>query len=209
MAPSRTAPPQIEGRTPRDPVRPAARRLPGVKVSLFGVVLLSLVGFVAVALSRELTAGGQTGAGTASSRPSLPTPRPARTAAEEAYARALWPIHSEVKLTALRLASGSIQVKIKGMDRGQLQPRVDEAARVYERAEAEISQLQPPPSLQDVHAEYLRAIQLYRQSRDELALMFADGREEHMDAALAPREEASQILRKVGLDLWPNEYVPN
>ena len=95
------------------------------------------------------------------------------------------------------------------MDRSQLQARVEDAGRVYEQAQAQIGQLQPPPSLQEQQAQYLLALSLYRQSRDELALMFVDGREAHMDAAAAPREEASQIIRKVGLDLWPNEYMPN
>ena len=212
MARSRVASQQL-GRAPRRNGGPevglSARRLPGVKVVLLGAVLLSLIGFVVLALIRELGAGSQVSGRAGSTRPVVPTPRPAPTAAEEAYARALWSVHTEIKLMAMRLASGSIQVKLKGMDRDQLQPRVDEAARLYERAEAQITQLQPPPSLQEAHTQYLRAVRLYRQSRDELALMFVDGREEHMDAALTPREEASQILRQVGLALWPNEYVPN
>jgi len=211
VARSKTASRPLTGAPRRDAtlIQPVAGgRLPSVKVILFGVVLFSLVGFVALALTRELMAGSQASERIASNRPVV-APRPALTAAEEAYARELWPVHGEIKLMAMRLASGSIQVKLKAMDRGHLQPRVDEAATLYERAEARIAQLQPPPSLQEAHAQYLQEVRLYRQSRDELALLFADGREEHMDAALAPREEASQILRKVGLDLWPNEYVPN
>ena len=62
------------------------------------------MGFFVVALTRELTDVNRAAATSpGGSRPAMATPRPALTAEEEAYAQALWPIHNEVKLGALRM----------------------------------------------------------------------------------------------------------
>src|SRR5437660_1300295 len=67
----------------------------------------------------------------------------------------------------------------------------------------------PPPSLRRVHADYLTAIRLYRQSAVEMAKLAADGREQHLLAAYPLSETASKKLLEVGDALWPGEYVPN
>ena len=85
--------------------RLAGGRRPGVKTVLFGLVLVSLVGLVGAALMRDVSGGSRTAA---ASRPAVPTPRPALTAAEEGYAQALWPIHNDVKASALKLTMAGI-----------------------------------------------------------------------------------------------------
>ena len=189
--------------------RAAKARTPGPKVVVFVAVAASLVGVLLFAAVHE--ASQTTSAPAAQSRvvqTPIPTKQPL-TRDEEAFAQTLWPIHNEVKLVTSRLISSSIQIKLGAAPTSRLEPEVKEAAEVYEWAERQVRGLQPPPSLQESHQQYLQAILLYRDACAELAGLFADGQTSHMDAAQPPREQASQILRRVGATLWPNEYMPN
>jgi hypothetical protein len=188
---------------------PTARPVPGVKTLLFGLVLASLVGFFAVALTRELTTGSRAPARTESARPAVATPRPALSAAEEAYAQALWPIHNDVKLGALRMTMSGIQYKTNNIDAATLKATVDASMEIYRRAEVELGALRPPPSLQDAHDEYLGAVRLYQQSAAEMVKLYEDNRDDHLVAAFPMSQEGGQRLRRVGALLWPSEYVPN
>ena len=189
--------------------RSVKRRTPSVKLVVFGAVAIVLIGVLLFAAAHE---AAQTGTAPAARDRAAQAPVPTKqplTRDEEAFAQALWPLHNEVKLVTTRLISSSIQVKLGAAPVSRLEPEVNEAAAVYERAEAQVRALRPPPSMQDSHGQYLEAIRLYRESSTELARLFADGQVGHLEAALAPRERASQILRRVGAVLWPNEYMPN
>ena len=184
-------------------------RTPGAKVVVVVAVTVSLVGVLVFAAAHE--ASQQTSAPLANSRTAqapVPTKQPL-TRDEEAFAQALWPIHNEVKLVTSRLISTSIQLKLGAAPTSRLEPEAKEAAEVYERAESQVRNLKPPPSMEESHGQYLEAIRLYRESCAELAGLFSDGQTGHMEAAQPPREQASQILRRVGARLWPNEYMPN
>lgn len=185
------------------------RGVPPIKVALFGVVLLSLLGFFAVALTRELNDSGRASARDTSTRPAVATPRPALSSAEEAYAQALWPIHNEVKASALKMTMAGIQYKTTTPDAAVLKAAVDAAHETYRRAESQIRELQPPPSLQGVHDDYLQAVRLYQQSAAEMAKLHDDRRDDHLLAAFPMSQEGGQRLRRVGGTLWPSEYVPN
>ena len=126
----------------RPPAPPAgwSRRLPSAKVLLFGFVLVSLLGILAVAAVREVA----TTANARTARPALAPPRPPLTAAEEAYALALWPIHNEVKTSALKMTFGGISYKLGDIDRAGLKAKIDVSSDTYRRAAARIAQLTPP-----------------------------------------------------------------
>jgi hypothetical protein len=173
-----------------------------------GVVLLGLVGIVLVALAREALLPRSALTVAVPPNPFAP-PRPALTQAEEAYARGLWKIHDDVKLGAVRMTFAGLAYKTGEIDRATLKARVDAARDVYARAEIRARGLEPPPSLRRVHADYLDAIRLYRQSAVEMARLAADGREQHLLAAYPLSERASKKLLEVGDVLWPGEYVPN
>ena len=209
MARSEAASGQL-GRAPRGDRGPIAAQLPGLKIVLFAVVLLSLVGFVALALTRELSGPGQSAAARSeAARPAVPTPRPALTAAEEGYAQALWPIHNEVKASALKMSMAGIQYLTQDRDLATLVAVVEASIETYRRAEGQILALQPPPSLQGFHDDYLRAVRLYQQSGDEMIKIHQGRNEEHLVAAFPMSQEGGRILRRVGSTLWPGEYVPN
>lgn len=203
--------PQVSPGTshPSATARPSlASRLLSRNVVVVGAILLTLAGILTVALVREAA----TRSVAASAERSRATPSPARpplTAGEDAYARALWPIHSEVKLGALRMTFASINYKIGKIDRAELGARVQASREIYQQAEARLRTLDPPPSLHRVHTEYLDAIQLYQRSAREMAKVVDDGRDEHLVVAAPMLSEAGGKLVNVGTALWPGEYVPN
>jgi len=186
--------------------RLAGGRRPGVKTVLFGLVLVSLVGLVGAALMRDVSGGSRTAA---ASRPAVPTPRPALTAAEEGYAQALWPIHNDVKASALKLTMAGIQYKTGRGDTAGLKAQADASVETWQRSEGQLRELQPPSSLRPLHDEYLQAILLYQQAGAEMAKLYNDRRDDHLVTAFPLSQEAGQKLAKVGSTLWPGEYVPN
>jgi len=176
------------------------------RTALFAVVLL-LAGVVVFAATRERTASPPAASAVAA-RPAAP-PRPALTPAEEVYIRALWPIHGAVERSAVRLALGQIFYKNNDMDRKGLKARADEAMATYRRSETQLTAIEPPPSLQREHQEYLAAVGLFQQSTSEILKMFADGRDDHMLAAYPIGQKATDKIREVGLKLFPGEFPPN
>jgi hypothetical protein len=179
-----------------------------VKGGVLAVAVLALLGIVAFAVNREATTTGP-GPTPALSRPA-PTPqRPAFTRAEEAYIQALWPIHGEVERSAVRMSLGKIFYKINDMGKADLKARVDDALATYRRAEARIGALQPPPSLQRAHDDYLAAVGLFQKSALEVLKMFEDGDDDHLLAAYPFSQEASNKIREVGAQFWQDEFTPN
>ncbi len=170
------------------PVTTAMGRRPNVKLLLFGVVLLSLLAFVGLALTREVS-GARAGVATRADapRPAVPTARPALTAAEEAYAQALWPIHNEVKAAALKMSMAGIQYLTQGAT-SPLGAQVDATIEVYQRAERQILALQPPPSFQAHHDDYVRAVRLYQQA----ALRWSGSTRIAMSSISSPRSRGAR-----------------
>ena len=178
-----------------------------IKRTAMVAVVLALLGTVTVALLRELgtTARVDAPAITAPAKP----PKPAFTPAEEAYIQALWPIHGDVERSTARMTLGLIFYKINDMDRPSLKKRVDEALATYRRSDTRLRTLQPPPTVERDHQEYLAAIALFQQSTIEVLRMFEDGRDDHLVAAYPLSQKASDKIREVGGKFWPNEFAPN
>jgi hypothetical protein len=181
------------------------RRLPSVKVWLLGAVVISLVALFSFALGRELAPRGETSA----ARPTVPTPRPALTQAEEAYSLALWPTHNRVKESAIRMTLAGINFKLRKLDGVAFGGQVRSGLGVYQEAEGQVRALQPPPSLQSVHDSYLQAVILYQKAGTEMLKVLDDQDEEHLRTAFPFSQEGGQRLRQVGAVLWPTEYVPS
>jgi hypothetical protein len=181
-------------------------RLPRVKVLVFGIVLASLLGVLALAAVREIATSP---ANARTARPALAPPRPPLTPAEEEYALALWPIHNEVKASALKMTLGGLAYKLGELDRAGLKAKVDASSETYRRAVRNIAALKPPASLSRAHEMYGDAVRLYQASAAEMLRVVGDGRDDHLVVAQPLSMEASEKLLKVGDILWPNEYKPN
>jgi len=143
------------------------------------------------------------------SQPASTPQRPAFTRAEEAYIQALWPIHGEVERSTVRLSLGKIFYKTNEMGKADLKARVDKALATYRTADARIGALQPPPSLQRAHDDYLAAVGLFQKSALEVLKMFDDGDDDHLLAAYPFSQEASNKIREVGAQFWQDEFPPN
>ena len=179
-----------------------------VKNSAVAVAVLALLGVVAFAVTREATTTVR-GPIPAVSQPASTPQRPAFTRAEEAYIQALWPIHGEVERSAVRLSLGKIFYKTNEMGKADLKARVDKALATYRTADARIGALQPPPSLQRAHDDYLAAVGLFQKSALEVLKMFDDGDDDHLLAAYPFSQEASNKIREVGAQFWQDEFPPN
>jgi hypothetical protein len=173
---------------------------------LLAVVLVILVGIVIVAVAREANQRRLVAAVVSSP---APPSRPPLTRTEETYIQALWPIHGAVELSATRMSLGQIFYVIKDMNQSQLKARVDDAAKTYRRAEAQLRELTPPPSLQRYHDEYGVAVRLFQQSVAEVSKIFHDGQEDHLRVAYPLAQEASDKIREIGGRFWPGEFPPN
>jgi hypothetical protein len=180
----------------------------GVKGTVLAVTILALVGMVVFAVIREALTTGHAPT-SARSRPAALPPPPAFTRAEEAYIQALWPIHGEVERSTVRLSLGKIFYKLNELGPAALKGRVDTALATYRRAEARLNALQPPPSLERAHNDYLAAVRLFQQSAVEVLKMFDDGNDEHLLAAYPLSHEGSDKIRAVGAQFWRDEFPPN
>jgi hypothetical protein len=179
--------------------------LPSLKVVLFTLVLLVLVGTVGFAASRESARV----ASPVRVQPALPTPRPALSPDEQSYIEALWPIHTDVERNAVRVALGASFYKLRDLSRAELRTRLDDALKAYRADAARLRSLRPPSSFQTRHAAYLTALQLFEQSTDEMLRMYDDGSEEHLTRGFPLSVEGSDKVREVGESFWPDEYPPN
>jgi hypothetical protein len=187
------------------PGRRGSRGRLRAKLLVAGLIVATLVGVLAASLLREATTASRNTV----ARPSLAAPRPALTAAEEAYAQALWAIHGDVKNAAFDLTFSGLWYKLKQADGRDLGTRVHAVAQSLGRAEARVRALAPPASLRDVHAQYLEAVLLFQRSAAEMLKVTADGRDDHLLAAHPLSQAASEKLLRVGNVIWPGEYLPN
>jgi len=189
------------------PQRPRARLALRIKPLLLAFGVLVLVGVLAFAVVHEVTTGR-----VATSVPPQPGSRPVRpplSRAEEAYSQALWPIHGAVEKSAVRMSLGQIFYKTNDMGRAELKTRVDGALATYRQAEKRLRELQPPPSLERAHNDYLAAVQLFQKSALEVLKMFDDGNDDHLLAAYPLSQEGSNKIRAVGAQFWRDEFPPN
>src|SRR6266403_5028959 len=180
----------------------------GARGTAVAATVLALLAVVVFGLTREATTTSRTPS-PALSHPAAVPPKPAFTRAEEAYIQALWPIHGEVERSAVRMSLGKIFYKINDMGKAELKARVDDALATYRRAEARISALQPPPSLQREHDDYLAAVELFEKSALEVLKMFDDGNDDHLLAAYPLSQEGSNKIREIGAKFWQDEFPPN
>lgn len=134
---------------------------------------------------------------------------PALSPEEEAYAAALWPIHSEVKLAAVRMTFAGLNYKTKDQDAKGLETKVRPLTPVFEAAAQNAGRLAPPSTLADAHANYLAALADYASASREMLKVAADGRDEHLIEAHRKSERAGIALLKLSDVLWPGEYKPN
>ncbi len=189
----------------------AAAKPPQWKVVLVAAIVAGLIAVVAVAVQREFaankppSAAASFAAGIALSGYDVP----ALTAEEEAYAAALWPIHSEVKLAAVRMIFAGLNYKTENQDVKELKSKVLPLTKTFKDASTRVNRMRPPVSLQDAHDSYREALVLYTSATREMVKIAEDGKDEHLFLAQKRSEQASLAILKLSDLLWPGEYKPN
>jgi hypothetical protein len=181
--------------------------LPRVRVLALSTVILVLVAMVGVAMQRELMQRvvplPVTGGATESELNAL-------SAEEEAYAAALWPIHSEVvEVSAVDLSFAGVAYMIEHHDAHRLEAQVLPLREIFRTAAGKAQGVVVPASMQKVHDRYLEALTLYETASAEMVKVAADGKVEHLIEAQSMSQRAAEDLLKVGDVLWPGEYKPN
>lgn len=175
------------------------------RIVVLTLASVSAVSVLTFAVSRAVTTTSTSVSAKSAPRP----PRPALTPAEEAYMRAMWPIHGDVERSLMRVSLGQIFYKTNDLSRDELKIRMEQALLTYRGAETRIRALEPPASLRNDHEQYLAAVGLFQQAAVEVLKMFGDGREDHLLAAYPKSQEGSDKIREVGGKFWPNEFPPN
>ena len=182
-------------------------RVAAVKGFGVGALVVGLIALMAVAAFRE-TAGPKPQQVETTTEANH-VERPAVTAEEEAYARALWPIHAQVKQDAVKMTFAGLAYKMGDIKREAVRQRVAPLTPAFDSAAVALNKLHPPASIRELHGEYLEAIKLYRDASVTMVKVAVDGRDAHLVGAQLLSEKASGLTLKVGETLWPGEFKPN
>lgn len=173
-----------------------------------GAFVVGLIALVAVAVIRETAApkpqpvAATGGYGQAAERPAI-------SAEDEAYARAMWPIHSQVKQDAVAMTFTGLAYKMGDIKKGAMKERLAPLIPRFGQALTAIKKLQPPASMRSLHEKYVEAIGLYRDASVVMVRVAADGDDKHLIEAQEMTQKASSLTLMVGETLWPGEYKPN
>ncbi len=153
---------------------------------------------------------GDNAAGTGRARPAPRPARPAVTPAEEAYVRAMWPIHGDVERSLMRASLGQILYKTNELSRAELQGtdgagpgRPTGRRHAHARARAAGVIARTTTSSTSPRSVSSRS-QRWRRRRCSRT-----GKEDHLLAAYPKSQEGSDKIREVGGKFWPNEFPPN
>jgi hypothetical protein len=178
-----------------------------------GVLVVGLIGIVAFAVIRENTKpaapsveANASFVGGLSHHAHEATPL---SPEEESYATALWPIHSEVKLAAVRMIFAGLAYKTEDHDAKKLKAKVQPLTKTFEEAGVRVGKIKPPAALQEAHNSYVEAVKLYSSATREMIKVADDGKDEHLILAQQRSEQASLAILKLSDVLWPGEYKPN
>jgi hypothetical protein len=177
-----------------------------VRILLLSTVVLALLGVVGYASQRELTRqqASEPVAATVTSKPIR-----ALTGEEEDYAAALWPIHSEVKLSAVAMSFAGISYKLGEQNEQALQARVQPLADSFRTATIRARALRVPPSMVPVHERYLAALAQYERAAAEVVSATRNGEDAHLLAGQQMSLRATEDILRIGDMLWPGEYKPH
>jgi hypothetical protein len=208
MAGGQGAPDRSEGMIERESTTPSRTWTILRSNVLFVLAVGILIGIVGAAAVREVMKGHVATSASSSPRSAVP-PRPPLTRAEEAYIQALWPIHGDVERTAVRVSLGNIFYKINEIRPPELKRRLDDALATYRQAKIRLAALEPPPSFEGQHNDYLTAVGLFEGAALEVLKMFDDGNDNHLLVAYPLSREGANKIRAVGAQFWRDEFPPN
>jgi hypothetical protein len=181
--------------------------IPHFRAVVLSAIIAALFAMVGVTLQREwpLRIAPPPAASVKTEPEQMPL-----SAEEEAYAAALWPIHSEVvEVSAVEMSFAGIAYVTEDHDAHRLGAKVMALRDRFRTAAGKARSLPVPASMSKVHDQYLEALALYETASAEMVKIAADGKVEHLIEAQTMSQRAAEDLLKVGDVLWPGEYKPN
>ena len=180
--------------------------MPRLRTVVASTVFAVLGALIILAMQRELATRPVNDPATSSEA----VPQNALSTDEEAYAAALWPIHSgAVEISAVAMSFAGVDYVTERPDRERLEARVLKLNNVFRAAAAKAQSLEVPRSMQKVHDQYMEALTLYVNASAEMMKVAEDGRVDHLIEAQTMSQRAAEDLLKVGDVLWPSEHKPN
>jgi hypothetical protein len=178
-----------------------------VRISLLSAVIAALVAVVVLAIEREVW---QRSASEPAVGETDRLQKQALSADEEAYAAALWPIHSDtVEASAVAMSFAGVNYVTEHHDARRLEATVVPLRDLFRMAADKAQAVSVPPSMQKVHDQYIEALTLYQNASAEMVKVAKDGKVEHLIVAQSMSQRAAEDLLKVGDVLWPSEHKPN
>ena len=181
--------------------------LPRARTLVLSTVIVVLVAMVGVATQHELMPGVTR---LPVSDPKAGPEQKALTVAEESYAEALWPIHSEVvEVSAVDMSFAGVAYVTRDQDARRLEQKATELRDRFRTAADQARAMAVPDSMHRVHDQYLEALELFETASTEMTKVAADGKVEHLFDAQAMSQRAAEDLLKVEDVLWPGEYKPH
>jgi hypothetical protein len=181
--------------------------VPHFRTVVLSAIIAALLAMVGLALQRELPRhAGPTPVTVIKTEPQQKALNPD----EEAYAAALWPIHSEVvEVAAVDMSFAGIAYVTEHHDPHRLEEKVTALHDRFRTAADQARSMPVPASMGKVHDQYLEALALYETASAEMVKVATDGKVEHLIEAQTMSQRAAEDLLKVGDVLWPGEYKPN
>ena len=181
--------------------------LPRARTLVLTAITAGLVAMVGIAMQREFPS--RVAPSPVVSVKTEPAQSPL-SAEEEAYAAALWPIHSEVvEVSAVDMSFAGIAYVTEHHDTHRLEAKVIALHDRFRTASDMARSMPVPASMGRVHDQYLEALALYETASAEMVKVAVDGKVEHLIEAQTMSQRAAEDLLKVGDVLWPGEYKPN
>jgi hypothetical protein len=181
--------------------------VPHSRAVVLSAIVAALLAMVGVAMQRELP---RRAAPSPVAAVKSETELKALSAEEEAYAAALWPIHSEVvEVSAMDVSFAGIAYVTEHHDAHRLEAKVTMLRDRFKAAADKARSIPVPLSMERVHDQYLEALTLYDTASAEMVKVAADGNIDHLIEAQTMSQRAAEDLLKVGDLLWPGEYRPN
>ncbi len=181
--------------------------VPHFRAVVLSVTIAALFAMMGVAMQRELAPR------VATSPVAVVNTEPQQkplSAEEEAYAAALWPIHSEVvEVSAVDMSFAGIAYVTEHHDADRLAAKVMALRDRFRTAADNARSIPVPAAMGQVHDQYLEALALYETASTEMIKVAEDGKVEHLIEAQTMSQRAAEDLLKVGDVLWPGEYKPN
>jgi hypothetical protein len=145
-------------------------------------------------------------------QPQLASPKPeprALSREEESYAMSLWEIHREVTPSAVAMSFAGILYETGNRDKEQFERKISPVAAFFKGAEGKVRSLAVPPSLSQVHDQYVAALVLYGKASNDMLAFAKDGQRQHLIDAHDLHISASQAILRAGEVLWPGQYKPH